>query len=109
MSAFKCPLCDAPIDEDFFRHTRLLHSLRTLDVPSGEFRNHYDLVAHLCMVAEGKASLSPSLAKYIVREPRDHRRQAARLSPWATKHLLNDQPLRTPPSNITYATRKRRK
>ena len=105
-----CPLCGKQIKDDEIdpsMHTLEWHPY--LLYKDGEWID--GVTDHLTLVARGQVPLDPKFSKYVIRTASDHTRHAAPLAQHRSSIALNTSiaGYRSPPSNITYGTRKKRR
>ena len=110
-----CPLCNAPLkcegsmeDLVFLVHVMSLHK----SASGSNYEKSLDLARHLLQVAKGSTSLDPRLERHVLRNPGDHARHSveiARSRNMDSIAILNEIPGRTPASDHTYATPKKRR
>ena len=105
-----CPLCGKQIKDD--ETDPGMHNLEWhpyLLYKDGEWIE--GVTDHLLVVARGEAPLDPKFSKYVIRTPADHTRHAALLAHHRSNIVFNTSitGYKSPPTNITYGTRKKRR
>jgi len=105
-----CPLCGTQIrnDEiDVFMHILEWHPYLLYK----DGKRVDGVWEHLLLVARGEVPLDSKLSKYVIRSAADHTRHAALLARTKANVVLNTSiaDYKSPSSNITYGTRKKRK
>lgn len=107
-----CPLCGMPQKDHFALslHAFALHPLS--GTPGIEYMHSMlEFSEHLIMVAMGEVELAERFRKYIVKGSGAHARHAAQIAMGKGRIVFGTQvsPLGRSLSNVTYATKKRRK